>query len=42
MDVEVPEDCPEEECGQIQKVLEESIADSLKLKPENVEVTVDP
>ena len=42
MDVEIPEDCPEEELEQIQKVLEESIADSLKLNPEDVEVTVDP
>ena len=42
MDVEIPEDCSEEELRQIQKVLEESISDSLKLNPENVQVLVDP
>ena len=42
MDVEIPEDCSEEELRQIEKVLEESIADSAGLNPEDVEVTVDP
>ena len=42
MDVEIPEDCSEEELRQIEKVLEESIADSAGLNSEDVEVTVDP
>ena len=42
MDVEIPEDCSEEELRQIEKVLQESIADSAGLNPEDVEVTVDP
>ena len=42
MDVEIPADCLEEEFGQIQKILDESIATSLGLNPENVQITVDP
>ena len=42
MDVEIPEDCSEEELEQIQKVLEESIANSLGLKPEDIQVIIDP
>ena len=39
MDVEIPEDCSEEELREIEKVLEESMANSLGLNPEDVEVT---
>ena len=42
MHVEIPENCLEEELKQIQKVLEESIANSVGLNPEDVNVTVDP
>ena len=42
MDVEIPEDCSEEELRQIEKVLQESIADSLGLNLEDVDVTLDP
>ena len=42
MDVEIPEDCSEEELEQIQKVLEESIANSLGCNPDDVDVKIDP
>ena len=42
MHVEIPEDCSEEELRQIEKVVQESIANSLGLTPEDIEVTVDP
>jgi hypothetical protein len=42
MHVEIPEDCSAEELKQIEKVLEESIANSVGLNPENVQVVVDP
>ena len=42
MDVEIPEDCSEEELEQIQKVLKKSIANSSGLNPEDIEVTIDP
>ena len=43
MDVEIPKDCSEEELEQVQKVLEESIANSLGLNPDDVDVkSIDP
>ena len=40
MDVEIPEDCSEEELEQIQKVLDKSIANSLGLNEEDIEITI--
>ena len=42
MDFKIPEDCSDKELKQIQKVLEESIANSLGLNPEDIDVTIDP
>ena len=42
MDVAIPADASDEELKQIQKVLQEAIAESLELHPEDIEVTIDP
>ena len=42
MDVKIPDDGLETELDQIQKILEQSMADSLKLDPKDCKVKLDP